>query len=156
MEMQPVLREQLNAAFKGAAEADDKCTLGIIRLIQAALQERDLHARAHGQPEGLSDAEIRAMLQAMVDQRLDSTRRYEESGQLELAGREADEIEVIKRFLPPQLDEEACTEAIRRVIDEIGAEKLKDTGRVITELKSRYPGQMDFAKARRLICQRLG
>lgn len=156
MRSQPVLREQLNAAHKGAAEADDKCALGIIRLIQAALQERDLHARSHGQPEGLSDAEIGNMLQAMVDQRLDSTRRYEESGQLELAAREADEIDVIKRFLPPQLDDAACAEAIGRVITDLKAEKLKDTGRVITELKNRYPGQMDFTKARRLICRRLG
>jgi len=156
MGMQPVLREQLNAALRGASEADDKCTVGIIRLIQAALQERDLQARGQGHPEGLTDGELRHMLQAMVDQRLNSTRRYEESGQLELAEREIDEIEVIKRFLPPQLDEAACAEAVRRVIDELGVEKLKDTGRVMTELKSRYPGQMDFTKARRLICQQLG
>jgi uncharacterized protein len=150
-----VLREQLNEALRSANEADDKRTIAIIRLIQAALQERDLHARAGGQPEGLSDAELGAMLQAMVDQRCESMRRYEESGQLELAGREADEIGIIKRFLPPKLDERACAEVVRQVIDELGVHKLKDTGKVMSELKSRYPGQMDFTKARRMICDRL-
>lgn len=150
-----MLREQLNDALKSANEADDKRAIGIIRLIQAALQERDLHARAAGQPEGLSDAELRAMLQAMVDQRCESIRRYEESGQLELAERDAEEIDVIKRFLPPKLDEQACAELVRQVIDELGVHKLKDTGKVMSELKNRYPGQMDFTKARRMICRRL-
>ena len=96
------------------------------------------------------------MLQAMVGQRCESIRRYEESGQLELAAREAEEIEVIKRLLPRQLDEAACAEAVTRVIADLGVEKLKDTGRVISELKHRYPGRMDFAKARRIVCRQLG
>lgn len=150
-----MLRERLNDALKSANEADDKRAIAIIRLIQAALQERDLHARADGRPEGLSDGELGAMLQAMVDQRCESIRRYEESGQLELAERETEEIDVIKRFLPPKLDEQACAELVRQVIDELGVHKLKDTGRVVNELKSRYPGQMDFTKARRMICRRL-
>jgi uncharacterized protein len=153
---EPAVREQLNEALRTATEEDDRCAMAIVRLIHAALKERDQTARAEGQPEGLSDAELVELLQAMVAQRCESTRRYEESGQLELAGREAEEIEVIKRFLPPQLGEEACAEVVSRVIAELGAQKLKDTGRVISELKHRYPGQMDFAKARRLVCQQLG
>lgn len=149
------MRDQLNAALKTALQADDRCAVAIIRLIQAALQERDLQARANGRPEGLSDDELRAMLQAMVDQRCESIRRYEASGQLEMAQREAEEIEVIKRFLPPKLDEDACAEAVRQAIDDLGVHKLKDTGRVMSELKHRYPGQMDFAKARRMICRQL-
>lgn len=151
-----MLRDQLTTELKAASEADDRLAISIIRLIQAALQERDLQARAQGHPEGLSDEELVAMLQAMADQRSESTRRYEESGQLELAQHEADEIEVIKRFLPPKLDERACAEAVRQVIDELGVRKLKDTGKVMHELKSRYRGRMDFARARRLICQQLG
>ena len=151
-----MLREQLNAELKAANEADDRRAVALIRLIQAALQERDLQARAAGQPDGLSDAELVAMLQAMADQRAESIRRYEESGQLELAQQETEEIGVIHRFLPPQLDESQCTEAVREVIDDLGAQKLKDTGRVMSELKSRYPGQMDFARVRRLICRELG
>jgi uncharacterized protein YqeY len=153
---EPAVREQLNEALRTATEKDDRCAMAIVRLIHAALKERDQTSRAEGQPEGLSDAELVELLQAMVAQRSESTRRYEESGQLELAEREAEEIEVIKRFLPLQLGEEACAEAVSRVIAELGAQKLKDTGRVISELKHRYPGQMDFAKARRLVCQQLG
>lgn len=151
-----MLREQLNEALKAATEAKDQRAIGIVRLVHAALKERDQKSRAEGHPEGLSDQELIELLQAMVAQRSESIRRYEESGQLELAQREAEEIEVIKRFLPPQLDEQACTEAVRQVIAELGVHKLKETGRVMSELKSRYPGQMDFTKARRIICQELG
>jgi uncharacterized protein len=152
----PMIREQLGAAFKAASEAQNQCALALVRLILAALKERDDQARAEGQSAGLSDAELIAMLQAMIDQRCDSGRRYEESGQLELAQQEAEEIEVIKRFLPPKLDEAACAAAVNQVIAELGACKLKDAGRVMTELKSRYPDRMDFARARRMICQQLG
>jgi uncharacterized protein YqeY len=154
-ESQPVLREQLSGALKEAAEAHDQRAVAIVRLIHTALKERDQMARAEGRSE-LSDQELTQMLQAMVEQRCESVRRYEESGQLELAGGEAEEIEIIKRFLPAKLDDQACAQVVSRVIAEIGASKLKDTGRVMSELKSRYPGKMDFAKARRIICRQLG
>lgn len=150
-----MLREQLNQELRSATEADDRCAMAIVRLIHAALKERDQKARAEGHPEGLSDDNLLDMLEAMVAQRRDSIQRYEASGQLELADRESREIEIIKRFLPPKLDERACAEAVREAIADVGAEKLKDTGKVMTELKSRYPGQIDCAKARRMICQRL-
>jgi uncharacterized protein YqeY len=130
--------------------------MAIVRLIQVALKERDQKARSEGSPEGLSDEELRALLEAMIAQRRECIERYEASGQLELAEREAREIEVIERFLPPKLDEQACARAVREVIADVGAQKLKDTGKVMSELKHRYPGQMDFARARRLICQQLG
>ncbi len=94
--------------------------LAIVRLIHAALKERDQQSRSEGHPDGLSDAELLEMLQAMVSQRSESIRRYEESGQLELAAREGEEIEVIKRLLPRQLDEAACAEAVSRVIADLG------------------------------------
>ena len=151
-----MLREHLNEALRQATEVDDRCAMAIVRLIHAALKERDQTTRAEGHAEGLSDAELRDMLEAMVAQRRECIERYEASGQLELAEREAREIEVIKRFLPPKLDEQACAQAVRQVIADVGAQKLKDTGKVMSELKNRYPGQMDFAKARRMICQQLG
>lgn len=154
-ERQPVLREQLSEALKEATEAQDQRALAIVRLIHTALKERDQIARAEGHPE-LTDQELMAMLQAMIEQRCESIRRYEEGGRLELAGREAEEIEIIKRFLPAKLDDRACAQVVSRVIAEIGASKLKDTGRVMSELKSRYPNKMDFAKARRIICRQLG
>ena len=147
-----MLREHLKEALRQATEVDDRCVMAIVRLIHAALNERDQATRA----EGLSDDELRDMLEAMVAQRRESIERYEASGQLELAEREAREIEVIERFLPPKLDERACAQAVRQVIADVGAQKLKDTGKVMSELKNRYPGQMDFAKARRMICQQLG
>jgi uncharacterized protein YqeY len=156
MRSEPVLREQLNEALRTATETDDRCAMAIVRLIHAALKERDQQSRVNGHQGGLSDQELIAMLRAMVAQRSESIRHYEEGGQLELAALEAEEIEVIKRFLPSQLDEHACEEAVARVIAELGARKLKDTGRVMSELKSRYSGQMDFTKARRIVCQQLG
>ena len=151
-----MLREDLNEALRQATEVDDRCAMAIVRLIHAALKERDQNARSEGRAEGLSDDELRSMLEAMVAQRRDCIERYEASGQLELAEQEAKEIEVIERFLPPKLDEQACAQAVRQVIADVGAQKLKDTGKVMSELKNRYPGQMDFAKARRMICQQLG
>lgn len=151
-----MMRDRLGIALKAATEAQDQRALAIVRLILAALKERDDQARAEGQPGGLADAELTAMLQAMIDQRCDSIRRYEEGGRLELAQGEVEEIEVIRRFLPPKLDEAACAQVVNQVIAELGACKLKDTGRVMAELKSRYPDRMDFAKARRMICQQLG
>ncbi|MEM7021934.1 MAG: GatB/YqeY domain-containing protein [Pseudomonadota bacterium] len=150
-----MIREQLGEALKAATEAQHHCAVGVVRLILAALKERDDQARADGEKDGLPDPELIALLQAMIDQRRDSSRRYEEGGQLELAQREADEIEVIRRFLPPKLDEAACAEVVNQVIAELGACKLKDAGRVMSELKSRYPDRMDFARARRMICQQL-
>ena len=150
------LRDELDAALKAALDQDDQTTIAIVRLILTALKERDDSARADGQSDGLSDEELIAMMQVMAEHREESSRRYEESGQLDLAAREAQEIEVIERFLPPRMDDESCSRAVREVIAELGASKLKDIGRVMTELKSRYPGQMDFAEARRRICEQLG
>ncbi|MGI9434917.1 MAG: GatB/YqeY domain-containing protein [Geminicoccaceae bacterium] len=152
---QNVLRDELAATLKTATEQDDQRTIAIIRLVQAALKERDERRRDEGRDHHIGDAELIAMLETMVEQRSDSMRRYEENGQLELANREAEEIEVIQRFLPPQLDEETSVHAINQVIAELGASKLKDIGRVMMELKNRYPGQMNFAEARRRICDQL-
>ena len=153
---QNVLRDELTAALKTANEQDDQRTIAIIRLVKAALNERDEQIRDEGRDHYISDPELVVMLESMVEQRTESRRRYEESGQLELADREAEEIDIIMRFLPPQLDEETSLHAINQVIAELGASKLKDIGRVMTELKNRYPGQMNFAEAKRRICDQLG
>ena len=93
-----MLRERLNEALRTATEADDRCAMAIVRLIHAALKERDQKARAEGQPQGLSDDDLMGMLEAMLAQRCDSIRRYQASGQLELADREAREMEIISAF----------------------------------------------------------
>ncbi|MEM7042208.1 MAG: GatB/YqeY domain-containing protein [Pseudomonadota bacterium] len=149
------LRDELAAALKSAIEQDDQRTIAVIRLVQTALKERDEQIREDGGRHLISDEELVTMLAAMADQRVESQRRYEENGQLELAEREAEEIEIIRRFLPPQMDEEASELAIDQVIAELGAAKLKDIGRVMTALKTRYPGQMNFSAVRRRLCDQL-
>ena len=149
------MRARLTRAMHEAAEAHNGRAVHVLRLIQAALKERDHCARAAGRADGLSDEELTAMLQAMVDQRRESIRRYEESGQLDLAQQEEEEIAVIERFLPPKLDEGQLETAISDAIAETGARDIKDCGRVMTALKSRYPGRMNLAKARRRVVQHL-
>ncbi len=151
-----VLRDELAAALKTAIDQGDQRTIAIIRLVQVALIERDEQIREDGGRHRITDEELVTMLATMAEQRLESSRRYEETGQLELAEREAEEIEVIRRFLPPQMDEEASEQAIDLVIAELGASKLKDIGRIMTELKTRYPGQMNFAAVRKQLCDQLG
>lgn len=150
-----LLRDELATALKAAIEQGDKRTIAIIRLVQAALKERDEQIRVNGGQHHITDEELVTMLAAMAEQRQESQRRYEENGQLELAEREAEEIEIISRFLPPQMDDEASELAIDHVVSELGASKLKDIGRVMTELKNRYPGQMNFADVRRRLCNQL-
>jgi hypothetical protein len=150
-----LLRDELAAALKAATEQDEQRTVAIIRLVQTALKERDQQSREDGRRHHITDAELMSMLTSMVDQRQASMRRYEETGQIELAEGEAEEIEILRRFLPPQLDAETQEVAIAQVIAELGASKLKDIGRVMTELKSRYPGQMNFAAVRRRLCDQL-
>ncbi len=149
------MRARLTKASHDAAQDHDTRAVHVLRLIQAALKERDHCARAAGRADGLSDEEITAMLQAMVDQRRESIRRYEESGQLDLAEQETEEISVIEQFLPPKLDEGQLQSAVDVAIAETGARDIKDCGRVMTALKSRYPGQMNLARARRLVVQQL-
>lgn len=151
-----MLRDDLATALKVAMEQGDQRTIAIIRLVQTALKERDEQIRDDGGRHRIADQELVSMLATMAEQRLESSRRYEETGQLELAEREAEEIEIIRRFLPPQMDDEASEQAIDHVIAELGAAKLKDIGRVMTELKSRYPGQMNFAAVRKRLCDQLG
>ncbi|MGI9417825.1 MAG: GatB/YqeY domain-containing protein [Geminicoccaceae bacterium] len=150
------LRDELAAVLKAAIDQGDKRTIAIIRLVQAALKERDEQIREDGGRHRITDEELVTMLATMAEQRQESRRRYEESGQLELAEGEAEEIDIIHRFLPPQMDDEASELAIDQVIAELGASKLKDIGRVMTELKNRYPGQMNFADVRKRLCDQLG
>jgi uncharacterized protein len=150
-----VIRERLNAALRDAAETGEPRALATLRLILAAVRERDHCAREAGSAEGLSDGEIRAMLQDMVTQRHEEIARCEACARVDRAEQEAEEISVIEQFLPPKMSEAEIGGAIEAAIEAVGATKLKDTGKVIAALKERYNGQMDFACAKRLLCQRL-
>ena len=151
-----MLRAELNEALKISMKAKEKRTVSTVRLILAALKDRDIAARSKGNHEGIDDGEVLAMLQSMVKQRHETKEICEKGGRLELAEQEAEEIAVIERFLPAPLDEENTLAAVEAVMRELGAESLKDVGRTMAALRERYAGRMDFAKARATVKKRLG
>ena len=136
-------------------KARDQHKLSTLRLILAALKDRDIAARSNGQTDGVSDDEILQLLTKMVGQRRESIRLYEQGGRIDLAGREAEEIAIIETFLPRQLDDDEVEAAITEVIADVDAKGLKDMGPTMGALKERYAGRMDFAKAGKLVKQRL-
>jgi uncharacterized protein YqeY len=141
-----MLRERFTADMKEAMKGGDKGKLGAIRLIQAALKDKDIEARGNGK-EPLSDEEILALLQKMVKQRQESIAMYEQGGREELAQAEKSEIEVITAYLPKQMDDAEMKAAIEAAIAETGAASMKDMGKVVGLLRGKYVGRMDFAKA---------
>ncbi len=140
-------REEFKAALKDALKAQDKIKMSTLRLITAALKEKDIHARAEGRDDGISEAEILSLLQSMIKQRNESVKTYEDAGRLDMAEQEAKEIEIINGFLPAQLSEEDMKAAIQKIIDEKGASSIKDMGAVMADLKAQYAGQIDMGKA---------
>ena len=126
-----------------------------MRLILAALKDRDIAARSKGNTTGITDDEVLQMLQSMVKQRRDSIAMYEQGGRLELAEREQQEIDVIQRYLPKQMTEDEIEQAVQDLIEEMNASGLKQMGAVMGELRDRYAGQMDFAKASPIVKQKL-
>jgi uncharacterized protein len=151
-----MLRTRLEEALKAALRARDECATSTLRLIIAALKDRDIAERGKGNPAGLSDEQILGLLQSMIKQRQESIRLYEQGDRHDLAKQEANEISVIEQFLPPQMDEQGIQDAVTEAIVELGAKTLKDMGRVMGLLKERYAGQMDLAKAGKFVKQRLG
>ena len=138
------LRDRVTTELKSAMKAKAVARLSTLRLINAAIKDRDIAARADGNDEGVGDDEILGILGKMVKQRQESARTYEEGGRLELAEKERAEILVIEEFLPVQLDDDAVDSAIKDAIDAVGAESIRDMGKVMGQLKSKYTGQMDF------------
>ncbi len=151
-----MLRTRLNDALKAAMKAKEKRTIATIRLILAALKDRDIAARGKGNLEGIDEDGILAMLQSMIKQRRESIALYEKGGRLELAQQETEEITVIEQFLPRQLGEDEMAEAVKTVIRDVDAKSLKDMGRTMAALKERYAGRMDFHKASAQVKEQLG
>lgn len=135
--------------------ARDPCATSTMRLILAALKDRDIAERGKGNAAGLSDEQILGMLRSMIKQRHESIRLYEQGGRSELARQEANEITVIEQFLPAPMSPRAVEDAVASVILETGATTMKDMGRVMSLLKERHSGQMDFAQAGTLVKARL-
>ena len=141
-----MLRESFTTAMKEAMRAGDKPRLAAIRLILAALKDRDIEARGQGR-ERATDDEIFATLQKMVKQRQESLAIYDKAGREDLDATERAEIAVIQEFLPGQLSEAETQAAVREAIAEVGAASMRDMGKVVALLRARYPGRMDFTRA---------
>ena len=138
------LRASIMAATKQAMKDKAANRLSTLRLISAAIKDRDIAARAEGNDAGVGDDELLAILGKMTRQRSESAKTYEEAGRIDLAERELEEITVIEEFLPRQLDEGEVDAAIDAAIRTVGAASIRDMGKVMGELKGKYTGQMDF------------
>jgi uncharacterized protein YqeY len=148
-----MMRDRLNQAMKDAMKSGDKRRLATIRLVNAAIKDRDLGIGGNPAPASgkISDDEVLQLLGKMVKQRRESIVTYGQAGRQDLVDQEAAEITVIEEFLPKQMDEPEMRAAIEQTMDELSCESLKDVGRVMAALKVRYAGQMDFAKASALV-----
>ena len=150
-----MLRTRLSDALKTSMKGRDAKSTAALRLILAALKDRDIVARAKGDRDGISDDEVLGMLQSMIKQRRESIALYEKGGRMELAQQEAEEIAVIEEFLPEQMGADEMVAAIEGVIAELEAKSLKDMGRVMAALKENYAGKMDFSSASAGVKERL-
>jgi hypothetical protein len=139
------MREKITQDLKVAMKAGDRATVDALRLINAALKDKDIEARGSGKT--LSEDDILALLQKMIKSRQESLEIYEKAGRTDLADKEKSEIAVISRYLPQQLSEAEVAEAVKAAIAEAGATSIKDMGKVVAALKAKYTGRMDFGKA---------
>lgn len=140
------MREKISAALKQAMRDKAADRLSTLRLVNAAIKDRDIALRGEGSETGASDDEILSILAKMTKQRQESARAYEEGGRLDLAENEQSEIAIIAEFLPRQMDDDEVNAAIAATIESVGAASIRDMGKVMGALKSSYTGQMDFGK----------
>jgi uncharacterized protein YqeY len=148
-------RTEFKDALVTAMKAKEQVTVDTVRLINAKLKEKDIEARGAGNQDGIGEPEILSMLQGMIKQRQESADIYAKNGRPELAEKENAEIAVIERFLPKQMSEAEVKAAIDALIAETGAKDIKDMGKVMGAMKSKYAGQVDMAKASALIREKL-
>lgn len=149
------MRTLLNDGMKEAMKAGEKRRLATLRLINAAIKDRDINARGSGQ-ERVSDDDILQILAKMIKQREESARIYEEQSRLDLASQEREEIDIIRDYLPKQMDAEEVRNACAEVIRDVEGESLRDMGKCMNALKERYPGRIDFGKASSVVKEMLG
>ena len=145
------MRSQLDANLKEAIKSQEKQRVATLRLINAAIKDRDIAVRSEENTEGVSDAEIILILSNMVKQRKQSIIQYEEGGRIELAEREREEIKIIQEFLPNQLTNEEIQTEISKIIDAEDQLTIKDMGKIMGNLKNRFSGRMDFGKASEIL-----
>ncbi|MCF6443775.1 GatB/YqeY domain-containing protein [Nereida sp. MMG025] len=149
------MKTRIGSALKEAMKAKDKDRLSTLRLVNAAIKDREIAERATSEEFEISDADIVAILGKMVKQRKESARAYEEGGRLELAEKEHSEIAIIEDYLPKQLDDDETAKAVDAAVTEVGADSIRDMGKVMAALKSKYTGQMDFGRVGPMVKDRL-
>ena len=154
MSSSPTLRERLVDELKLAMKSGDKARVGAVRLIQAAVKDKDIESRGAGRGQA-SDDEILSVMQKMIKQRQESAAIYDKAGRADLFQQETEEIDIIAGFLPKQLDEAETIAAIDAAIASTGAQGLRDMGKAMAELRAAHAGRMDFAKASALLKERL-
>jgi uncharacterized protein YqeY len=141
------LREQLNDQLKASMRAKEQKRVSTLRMVLAALKDKDIAARTETSREGVPDEDVLSLFAKMIKQREESAAAFESGGRPELAANERDEIAIIREFMPQQMSAEESRAAAQAAIAELGATSMKDMGKVMAALKERYAGQMDFAKA---------
>ena len=149
------MRDTINAALKDATKAQDKRRVSTLRMVSAAIKDRDIAARGTGKGAA-TDAELLDLLAKMIKQREESQKIYADAGRAELATQEAEEIVIIREFLPQQLSPADVDKVLAAAIAETGATSVKDMGKVMAVLKDRHAGQMDFGKASAAVKAKLG
>lgn len=148
-------RDNINAAMKDALKNKEMERLAAIRLIIAAMKDKDVASRTDGRNDGIDESGVLSLLQSMIKQRTESARIFRENNRPELADKEDGEIAVIESFLPKQLSDEEAAQVISDIIAKTGAAGIKDMGKVMAELKANYAGQLDMGKAGGVIKQKL-
>jgi uncharacterized protein YqeY len=148
-------RTEFSTALKEAMKNKDEITVGTVRLIMAALKDRDISARGMGKPEGVGEAEILSLMQSMIKQRQESAETYRKANRMDLCTREEAEIVVIQRFLPKQMSDDEVRKTVDGLITELKVSDIKEMGKVMAALKAKYAGQLDMGKASGVIKERL-
>jgi uncharacterized protein YqeY len=150
------VRIELNTAMKESMKSRDTVRLNTVRLILAALKDRDIAARTQGQADGIPDSDVMGMLATMVKQRQESSKIYAEAGREDMAEQEDAEIKIVQSFMPEQLSQDKLSEIIDSLVEKTGADSVRDMGKVMGALKSEYAGQIDMTIASGMVKAKLG
>ncbi len=150
-----MLREEIKLHLNGALKNKEKKSISTLRLVLAAIKDRDIAARSKGNNIGISEDEIKLLLQTMIKQRQESSQIYKKAGRTELFESEQEEIKIISNFLPKQMNEDEIAEAIETVIDEIDSKSIKDMGKIMSKLKEKYSGRCDFSLVSKIAREKL-
>ena len=151
-----MLRDEIKLKLNECLKNKDKKSVSTLRLVLAAVKDRDIAARSNGNNSGISDDEVKLLLQTMIKQRKESADIYEKAGRLELLESEKKEIDIISCFLPKQMSNIEISEAVEKIIKETNASSIKDMGNLMNILKNEYAGRCDFSLVAKIVREKLG